>query len=180
MNLKAFTRLISTVALPGAACAVSGQSMFDNFESYTLGTVGGQGGWEGWTGNPVAGTVCTAQASSGTQSLEVVAGNDTVHPFSGVASGLWTLSMQQYIPSASSGSSWVILMNNYPTTLNWSEQMLVDISGSLVGVFDGAGAQQGSTTTVLKDQWVDIRFEIDLDASSVTSYYNNTLLATHA
>jgi hypothetical protein len=180
MNLRTFKRLITTIALLGSLAAASGQSMSDTFDTYTLGTVGGQGGWEGWTGAPVAGTVSTLQAFSGTQSLQVVAGNDTVRPFSGVTSGQWTLSLQQYIPSASSGVSWLITMNSYPSSLNWSAQIQADLTQGLVGVFDGAGAQAGSTLSLLKDQWVNIRFEINLSANSVSSFYNNTLLGTHA
>ena len=180
MNLKASKRSISIVVLLGSLAAASSQSMFDNFDSYTIGTVGGQGGWQGWTGLPTAGNVSTLQASSGTQSLQVVAGNDTVRPFSGVTSGQWTLSLQQYVPSTASGSTWVITMNSYPSSLNWSAQLLTDISQGLVGVFDGGGTQAGSTLALLKDQWVDIRFEIDLTANSVSSFYNNTLLGTSA
>jgi len=181
MNLKSLTRSISTVALLGSLAAASGQSMSDGFEGYTSGSVAGQGGWGGWNGNSaVAGNVSGLQAFSGTNSLQLVAGNDTVRTFSGVTSGQWTFSLQQYIPSASSGSSYVILLNNYPTTLNYSAQLLTDFSAGLVGVFDGAGAQQGSTLSLLKDQWVNIRFDINLDANSVSAFYNNGLLATYA
>lgn len=180
MNLKAFKRSVSTVALLGSLAAANAQSMFDTFDSYSLGTVGGQGGWQGWTGLPTAGNVSTVQAFSGTQSLQVVAGNDTVRPFSGVNSGQWTLSLKQYVPSTSSGSTWIITMNSYPSSLNWSAQVLTDISQGLVGVFDGAGNQSGPAVPLLKDQWVDIRFEINLTANSVSSFYNNALLGTSA
>jgi len=168
-----------TIALLGAVGFANGQSMLDNFDSYTPGSISGQGGWEGWDGtSSLAGTVSTLQASSGAQSLQVVAGNDTVRPFSGVASGLWTLSLQQYVPSASSGASWIILMNGYPATgnENWSVNLFTDISGNVMESADVGGA----TLPLLKDQWVNIRFDIDLGANSVSSYYNNSLLATHA
>ena len=181
MKRKLFRGLTTIIALLGTVSLASGQSMFDNFDTYTVGSIAGQGGWQGWTGNAaVAGTVSTLQASSGAQSLQLVAGNDTVRPFSGVTSGLWTLSLQQYVPSASSGVSWVITMNSYPSSLNWSAQVQADISQGLVGVFDGAGVQAGSTLSLIKDQWVDIRFDINLGANSVSTFYNNTLLGTHA
>jgi hypothetical protein len=176
MKRKSLGEVITTIALFGAVSLASAQSMFDNFDSYTLGSISGQGGWEGWTSIPsVAGTVSTLQAFSGTQSLQVVAGNDTVRPFSGVTAGQWTLSLQQYVPSASSGGSWVILMNSYPSSLNWSVNVFTDITGNVIESDEVPGA----TLPLLKDQWVNIRFDIDLDANSVTSYYNNALLATH-
>lgn len=180
MKSKSLKGLVTSLALVAVVSSASAQAMFDNFDSYTIGSINGQGGWEGWTGNAaVAGTVTAAQAYSGTQSLRVVAGNDTVRPFTGVSSGWWSLSLMQYIPSTSSGNSWVILMNSYPANLNWSEQMLVDISAGLVGVFDGAGAQQGGVLSIVKDQWVPIRFDINLTDNTVSSYYNDSFLATH-
>ncbi len=181
MKLKSLQGLITATALCASVSLAGAQSMFDNFDSYTLGSIHGQGGWEGWTGIAgAAGIVSTDQASSGAQSLRLVAGHDTVRPFSGVTSGLWTLSLQQYIPSISSGSTWVILMNGYPVNLNWSVQVLADFDNNLIGVFDGGGTLQGTPLALLKDQWVDMRFEINLDANSVSSFYNNTLLGTHA
>lgn len=88
--------------------------------------------------------------------------------------------MKQYLPSTSGGSTWIILMNQYPNNLNWSAQVLADLSAGLIGVFDGAGNQQGATLPLVKDQWVDLRFEINLDANAVTSYYNNTLIGSMA
>lgn len=151
--------------------------MLDNFDSYTPGSIHGQGGWEGWTGiGSVAGTVTTAQAFSGSQSLQVVAGNDTVRPFTGVAGGLWTLNLMQYVPSTSSGTSWVILMNSYPANLNWSLQMYADITAGQVRSYE----DEGASVALVTDQWVPIRFDINLTDNSVASYYNDTLLTTHA
>lgn len=165
------------MALGAAVTTASAQSMLDNFDSYTLGSIHGQGGWEGWTGiGSVAGTVTTAQAFSGSQSLQVVAGNDTVRPFTGVAGGLWSLSLMQYVPSTSSGTSWVILMNSYPANLNWSVQMYADITAGQVRSYEDDGA----SVALVTDQWVPIRFDINLTDNSVASYYNNALLTTHA
>jgi hypothetical protein len=153
--------------------------MFDTFDTWGIGSIAGQGGWQGWNGNAaVAGTVTSARAYSGGQSLQLVQGNDTVRPFTGVTSGQWSLSLRQYIPSTSGGSTWTILMNQYPSNPNWSAQLLVDISQGLLGVFDGAGTQQGATLSVIKDQWVELRFDMNLSANSVSSYYNNTLIGS--
>lgn len=170
-----FSALILASALPASA------DWSDNFDSYPTGSVAGRGNWQGWTGNAaVAGTVSTAFASSGPNSLQLVAGNDTVQPFTGINSGSWTLSFQQYLPSASSGTTWTIMMNQYPNNLNWSLQVLADMTAGLIGVFDGAGTQQGVTLPLVRDQWVNMRFDINLGANSVTSYYNNTLIGSMA
>lgn len=177
MKSTSLTGLGASLALVAAVSSAGAQGMFDNFDSYTLGSIHGQGGWEGWTGiGSVAGTVTAAQAFSGSQSLQVVAGNDTVRPFTGVASGLWTLSLQQYVPSTSSGTSWLILMNSYPANLNWSAQMYADITAGQMRSYE----DEGASVALVTDQWVPIRFDINLTDNSVSSYYNDTLLATHA
>lgn len=180
MNTKALAGFVGAGLLAFASSAMA-QALFDNFDTYTLGLIEGQGGWESWTGySGITGVVSTDQASSGTQSLKVVSGQDTVHPFSGVNSGLWRLSLQQYIPSTSSGDTLTILMNSYPNNLNWSAQVLADISQGLIGVFDGTGTQAGKTLLLVKDRWVDMYFDIDLSANSVSVHYNNLLMATYA
>ncbi|MCW5553623.1 MAG: PEP-CTERM sorting domain-containing protein [Verrucomicrobiae bacterium] len=177
MKSKSLTGLVTSLAMVAAVTSASAQGMFDNFDSYTLGSIHGQGGWEGWTGTAsVAGTVTTAQGVGGSQSLQVVTGNDTVRPFTGVASGVWTLSLLQYIPSSSSGISWVILMNSYPANLNWSAQMYADITAGQMRSYEVDSA----SVALVTDQWVPIRFDINLTDNSVASYYNDTLLATHA
>ncbi|HNQ88669.1 MAG TPA: PEP-CTERM sorting domain-containing protein [Verrucomicrobiota bacterium] len=181
MNRKTLVGMVA-VALVGATSAF-GQYVTYDFDSYTLGSINGQGGWEGWTGNAaVAGTVTAEQAFSGTQSQKVVKGNDSVHPFTQVNSGQWTLSMQQYIPSTASGQIYTILLNSYPNNLNWSVQTLADASANLIGQFDGSGGsgQHGSSLALVKDQWVELRYEIDFAANSVSAFYNGSLMGTHS
>ncbi len=176
------TLQISLATVAALTFAANAGAWSDGFEAYAAGSsVAGQGGWQGWTGNAaVAGLVSTAQAASGTKSLQILSANDTVQPFTGLSSGLWTLSMQQYIPSTSSGTTYTILLNRYPANLNWSSQVTADIGAGLVGYFDGAGNQQGSTLALNKDKWVDLRFDINLTANSVSAYYDNALMATTA
>ena len=178
-HLRVQTSCAALTLFLAAAIPAKAADWSDNFDSYTTGSISGKGGWEGWAGTPaVAGTVSTANSFSAPNSLRLVAGNDTVRPFTGVTSGLWTFSLKQYLPSTSSGSTWTILLNQYPNNLNWSVQVLSDLSAGFIGVFDSNGDQQGATLNLIKDQWVDMRFEINLNANSVTSYYNNTLIGT--
>lgn len=180
MKSKACAGLVVSILFAFTSLATA-QAMFDNFDSYTLGSIEGQGGWQSWVGySGICGDVTIEQAFSGAQSLKVEAGDDTVHPFTGVNSGQWTLSLRQYIPSTSGGQNYTILLNSYPNNLNWSAQVLADIDRSLVGVFDSSSVQQGSSVALVRDTWVDMRFEIDLDANSVSAFYNQALMASFA
>ena len=168
--------LVATAFL--AALPASGAVVFDNFDSYPTGSINGKGSWEGWTGNAAAaGTVTSALSSSAPNSLQIVRGNDTVRTFSGVNSGFWRLTLQQYIPSSAAGRTWVILMNSYPNNLDWSEQLRVDIGAGTVLSDNGFAS---ATVPLVKDAWATLRFDINLTTSAVSSYYNNTLLSTHA
>ncbi len=180
MSRKIHAGLAGAVLLIFASSGLA-QAMLDDFDSYTLGSIEGQGGWQSWVGySGICGDVTIEQAFSGAQSLKVEAGDDTVHPFTGVNSGQWTLSLRQYIPSTSGGQNYTILLNSYPNNLNWSAQVLADMNQGLVGVFDASYVQQGSSVALVRDTWVDMRFEINLGANSVSAFYNSSLMATYA
>jgi hypothetical protein len=169
----AFTALVLSSGLASA------QFFADDFESYSApGGLEGLGGWEGWDGvNTTSTQVSTMFANSGTKSIEVAAGADTIRQFAGVDAGVWTLSAMQYIPSGGQGVSYFIVMNDYNHSgpYEWSIQ---------IGFNHGTGNLQcdcGSTTQVIQpfitDQWVELRAEIDLDLDFVEIYYDNVLLA---
>ncbi len=149
----------------------------DNFDSYATGaSLHGMGGWKGWNNNP-AFTAFTSdsQALSAPNSVDINGNTDPVREFSGYDSGVWIFTAYQYIPSSFSGTSYLILLNQYDdagATNNWSVQVNFDAaSGNIVN--DG---NSGGTGTFLTDQWVEIRVEIDLDADTQAFFYNNTLL----
>src|ERR1017187_5067145 len=98
--------------LPGQAAA---GPVFDDFESYAVGSnLHGQGGWTGWSNNPGAGAlVATNFAFSPTRSVDITGASDLVHTFFGATNGQWVFSTRQYIPSTSSGTTYVILLNRY-------------------------------------------------------------------
>jgi hypothetical protein len=177
MNRGTWRGVLGAATLLATVISAGAQAMSDGFESYPLGSIQGQGGWAAWTGAPVsyAGTVTNTFAASGAQSLQIVQGNDTVQTFSGVASGLWSLSLQQYVPASAGGTTWVILLNDYATAQDWAGQMTMNITAGTVGLAEEAAA----SLPLRKDAWVDIRFDIDPVARSFAAYYDNTLLATH-
>jgi len=165
----------SVLAAAGVNAAVT-----DDFESYAVGSnIHGQGGWKGWDNTASAGaTISDAFAASGTKSVNITGGSDLVREFVGVTSGVWSLTVKQFIPSTSSGTSYFILMNKYKdlgaaADYNWSAQIQHNMaSGYLTNDLTGVSA------ALVKNAWVDYRFDIDLDQGRVSEYYNNQLLGT--
>lgn len=148
---------------------------FDNFDSYALGSqMHGQGGWAGWDGDPNAGALVTDEQSfSPPHSVDIVDASDLVHEFTGFTSGQWVLKAWVYVPSGTSGISYIIALNTYEILgdKNWSMQVFFDAGGGVVvSEFDGG------TLPIVTDQWVEYRVEIDLDADVQTAFYNGAQL----
>jgi hypothetical protein len=147
----------------------------DNFDSYATGSqMHGQGGWKGWDNSPAAGALTSAaQAASAPNSVDILGGSDLVHEYSGYTSGQWIYTAWQFVPADFAGTSYFIMLNTYADfgTNNWSTQVNFD-SGSNLVTNDG----DGSTLPLIKDQWVEIRVEIDLDADVQTFYYGGQML----
>lgn len=161
----------------GATGAVS-----DDFESYTIGSnLHGQGGWSGWAGNPNVGAlVSSAFAFGPSRSANIAGASDLVRAFSGATGGRWVFRLRQYIPSSSTGDSYIALLNRYPVPLvavdlRFSVRTHADMGRGLIIADDG----RGETLPLLKDRWVEFRCEVDLAAGSVSEFYNGELLSTH-
>ncbi len=151
----------------------------DDFDSYATGSsLHGQGGWKGWDNAP-GGTAPTSDAQfvSGPNSAEIGGTADLVHEYSEVGGQLQYEAMQ-YIPgTATTGTNYFILLNDYNDggPYDWSVQMNFNLdTGQVVSDLGG-----GVSAPIVRDQWVPLRFDIDLDANSVYEYYNGNLLASH-
>ena len=169
---------VAAVAL--ALPTVAAGQFFDDFESYAPGTVmDNVGGWAGWANNPAdAGTITTAQAFSGENSIQVGggAGGDAVHPLSGITSGQWTIVAQSYIPRSMSTDTYFIVMNEYDHVGNWTWaiEMQFDITtGTVLDDF-----RPETPIPIAFDRWAEIRIEVDLDADTQTTFYDGSLLST--
>jgi hypothetical protein len=178
----AIVLLACLAVLPGRAAA----AVFDDFESYAVGSnLHGQGGWAGWAGDTNAGALVSSNFSfSPTRSVNITGPSDLVRTFSGATNGQWVFRVMQYIPSTSTGTNGVILMNTYRAPyaatnlnwMNWSVQILNNMdTGQVISDLGG-----GATNSMVKDQWVEVRCEINLAANSVSEFYNGQLLSTHA
>src|SRR6185503_10356378 len=175
----AIVLLACLAVLPWRAAA----AVFDDFESYAAGSnLHGQGGWAGWAGDTNAGALVSSNFSfSPTRSVNITGASDLVRTFSGATNGQWVFSVMQYIPSTSTGTNYVSLLNTYrspygPADLNYSLQIRCNMAtGQIISDFGG-----GATRPMVKDQWVEVRCEINLAANSVSEFYNGQLLSTHA
>jgi hypothetical protein len=171
--------LLAPLALPPIARA---DVVFDDFEFYAPGSnLHGQGGWAGWANDPNAGAlVSTAHAHSPTRSVNITGASDLVRPFPSATNGPWVFSVQQFIPSSSTGSTYVILMNRYrppydAANLRWSVQVQCDLAtGRITSDFGNS-----AWLPLVKDQWVEFRCEVNLASNTVSEFYNGALLSTH-
>jgi len=152
-----------------------GAAFFDNFDAYADGSeVKGQGGWVTWDGTGPSGVISTAQAASGSQSLLIVGGNDTVAPFYKNV-GVWEFKIKAFVPSDHVGSSFVILMAAYPQTAGgsghtyyWAPQIEIKDAATI--------NEGGASLPLVTDAWTEIKVAIDLVQNKKQITYNGTAL----
>jgi len=158
-------------------------AVFEDYETYLVGSnLSGQGGWAGWTNDPNAsGLVSSNFSFSPTQSVSISGSNNLVRALVGATNGIWVFSVKQYIPSTSSGTTYVSLLNIYrppfgAADLNWSVRIQNNMTtGQVISDLGG-----GTTRPMVMDQWVDVRCEINLASNSVSEFYDGQLLSTHS
>jgi len=180
--MKAVIRTIAA-GLCAVALSVSAAGFSENFDSYTTGSsLHGQGIWQGWDNTPSAGAlVSSAFSLSSPNSANITGASDLVGQFPGISGGLWSFTINQYVPSSSTGNSYFILMNKYTSggvesDYNWSVQIQNDMALGRV-ISDTGG---GAFLPMVRNAWNTFRFDINFGANSVSEYYNGTLLSTHA
>jgi len=158
----------------------------DGFEGYALNSdIVGQGGWGFWGGASSSSfaRITNAQAYSGGQSLKIrgVTGKETaddiVHPYSGCTTGVWIMTIWQYIPvEAAGGTTYLVLLNQYDPGIpdyNWSTQLKFDPDQNIIeSEFDNI------TLPLIKGSWVKICVTIDLGNDLQTISYNGQHLIT--
>ena len=154
------------------AVGIANADWSENFDSYAAGSLLiGQGGWEGWDGNPGAdAVVSSAQAQSSPNSVSAIQTTDIVQQFTGVNSGIWSMSASCYIPAGSTGTQYFILLNIYNSggPYDWSMSLKFNSTNGEVSSEEGTGV-----ATLVYDQWVPIEIVFDLGANLQTVYYNN-------
>jgi hypothetical protein len=148
----------------------------ENFDSYPVGPLVPQGGWEGWGGNPAATLfIVNILFHSPPNSAESRSTTDCVHRFSGVNVDLWSFINICFIPTGALGEQYFILLNTYPAgpLNNWSTQILIDMTANVVLDFDNPN---GPAIPIVRDQWIEVRVDIDFDTDTQSMYYNGQLI----
>jgi hypothetical protein len=155
------------------------QTWSEDFESRTLGPVAGQAGWSIWCTGGSDGTVEeTGPAHSGVKSFVGITGTDVVQEFTGAEAGQWTFIAWVYVPSTTDGSGtfsgFLNLMNTYCVqplaNQYWSTATTFSLATGQVRGYNNSGV-----ATLILDQWVEYRCEIDLDTDMFEEYYNGQL-----
>lgn len=164
------------------AASTAEAQWFENFDSYSAGSqVAGQGGWQGWDNSAAAGAlVSSGVAFSSPNSIEIKGATDLVHRYSGYTSGQWIYKTRQYIPgSLTTGTTYFILLNTYNDAgpYNWSIQTSFNLQ---TGILTEDMGTAPNTAAIVRDQWVELAYHIDLTANVVRCYYNGVLFSTHA
>ena len=138
----------------------------DGFEAYPLGEFCSGGGWNEWTGGNgnVCGTIVDDPAID-SKSMVISNNNDMVQEFD-ITDGIWELRTWMYVSSDFTGRNFIIMLNTYPTSNNWSLQLGYE-NGKVTNLDDPA-----SNLPLITDQWVETVVHIDLFADLVQIYYN--------
>lgn len=163
--------VMATVMTTGASA-----QWLDDFDGYVPGPLAAQSLWEEWTGKTgVDANVVNTLSFTASNSVEIVKDNDVVYDFSNLAggrpsSGMWTASVMTYVSTLATGMGWYIMMNDYPSNLQWSVQTQFDIANQKV--IDGTAARK-----LVLNQWTELVVAIDLDHDKYWSWYNGKLLA---
>jgi hypothetical protein len=177
------SKFCAACAIASMACAAAQAGMISHFDTYSSGqSLHNIDGWKGWNNvSSVAGIVSSSQAYSGTNSLAIAAGNtDAVKTLANATSGVWNITAMQYIATGQSGSTYFILLNQYQDNANtnsvsWSVQMKFDLDrGTVRDDF------RGGSVAIQYNTWVRIQVQVDLDANTVSQYYNRSLVASGA
>jgi len=135
------------------------------------------GGWKGWDNLLSAGALTSAAAAqSGPNSVDINGASDLVQQFN-ITGGHVQFKAMQYVPGNMSGTTYFLLLNEYADggPYDWSVQLSFDSASNLVTSDFGGSA----TAPIVRDKWVPLLFDIDMDANTVSEYYNSALLSTH-
>jgi hypothetical protein len=169
------TTIVLGAIAPMLGLAAANADWSDNFDSYAAGTdLHGVGGWEGWFGDPGATAFVTDAISfSGPNSVDINGGADLVQQLHTGPGGLWSLTAMQYVPDGYTGQTYFIVLDDYDTggVGSWSTQ--VYFQDGLV-----TSTQTGASTPMIFGEWVELRLDVDLDASMQTFYYGGTEVYT--
>lgn len=168
-------KLLPIFALLLVTSLISAQTVLfhDDFESYTVGqTVASQtSNWRTWSnGSPAAeaALVSSAQAVSGSKSMNIITNNDMIYSFGNKTTGNYKVDFYMYIPTGSQGY------------FNIEHQFGVEWAFSCTFNAGSMTLTNGATSThaYTPSTWMHIVCNINLDEDEITLVINDTNIAT--
>jgi hypothetical protein len=163
---------MATLGLAFAMSTTAHAQWLDDFDTYTPGPLAAQSLWDEWTGSTgVDADVVNTRKFSAANSVLITQNDDVVYDFTNLAggrptSGKWISSIKAFVPLGTTGIGWYIIMNDYPTNLQWSLQTSFNASTATVN--------DGTRSATLKfGRWVSLVCAIDLDANRYDLWYGD-------
>ena len=160
------------------ACPAAG--MVENFDTMNAGPVVAYPCWSNWDGlTNISGTVTAGTGTGGSNSLRIDGtlnsdgqGDNVVRAVT-IDGGRSTFTTNIRVPSGITGTGFIALMDQYSAAaLHLGAWLVVDGNNNTVrNVVNNL-----HRAALVRDQWVPLRVEVDMDADTVAAYYNNQLL----
>ncbi len=187
------TRVLCALAGVALATSVASAQWSDNFDSYASNVnINGQGGWQGWGGTAAAAPVTsTAQFISGPNSINVSVanGSDNVHLYTGVTTGWWEYTANVYVPTAFTGDSYFILLNQYSNAGPWNWSIEYQLNGTTntfsddytngTATVSGPGnSRTGSNLALIRNAWTQIRVDFNPATNQMITFYNGAVVSS--
>ena len=173
-----WSRWLATLGMAVTLSSGANAQWLDDFDTYTPGPLAAQSVWEEWTGSSgVDANVDNSRSFTSANSVLIVGNNDVVYDFTNLSggrpsSGKWIVTAKTLVPTGTTGIGWHILMNDYPTNLQWSTQIQFNAGTAKV--------QDGSRSANLRfGRWVSLVLAIDLDANRYDSWYGDQVLTVN-
>jgi len=135
----------------------------DNFDSYTVGmgvAENNNSDWDTWSGGPGGGEDCLvsdAFSNSPSNSFVEIPNNDLIYRFGKLTSGMYSISMQVYIPAGNSG--YFNLMSGFDGGFFWNTEIYFDAGGT--GRLQTGEPEVAFSWT--EDMWQEVIVIVDLD-----------------
>lgn len=173
--------LAAALGLAGFGSQALAQDWSENFDSYSNGQVlYNVNGWGGWDNlESVCGSATNAQSRSAPHSILIEPNDDAIRTFeNGYASGTGTMRAWMYLSQAQhTADTYYIVQNeyNHGGPYQWCIELQFDVTtGTVLDDF----RNESGVVNIVYGQWVELRFEINIGADTITSYYNNQEVST--
>jgi hypothetical protein len=163
-----------------ACVAMQAQNIIfqDNFDSYA---VGGKLAalntnfttWSAAPGGAEDGTISIEQASSPSNSVKIITGNDLVFPIANYTTGEYVLEFDYYVPSTGTGAYFNVLHSFDGSTSEWALECYFYNTGTGYLMVGGSAALDISFNYPV-DQWFHVYIQIDLTNDETIMKVNGT------